>query len=241
MTVNEVMTRLEAMGSERMRLQNIKRGAQGQQFGVKRGDVRTLANKIKTDHELAKSLWATGNIDARFLAVLIIDPKRLSIEELDSMVRSERFADVIDWLYAYVIKERTDKEQLREQWLIADDPMAARLGWSLTSGRVVRSSEGLDLPAMLDHLETEMPLAAPEVQWTMNSTLAQIGIHHPAYRERALAIGERLGIYRDYPVSKGCTSPFAPIWINEMVKRQGGNLFGCDCTHFSVFHIIGLP
>jgi 3-methyladenine DNA glycosylase AlkD len=221
MTVNEVMTRLEAMGSERMRLQNTKRGAQGKQFGVKRGDVRTLANKIKTDHELAKSLWSTCNIDARFLAVLIIDPKRLSIEELDSMVRSERFADVVDWLYAYVIKERTDKEQLREQWLIADDPMAARLGWSLTSGRVARSPEGLDLPAMLDHLEIEMPLAAPEIQWTMNSTLAQIGIHHPVYRERALAIGERLGIYRDYPVSKGCTSPFAPIWINEMVKRQG--------------------
>jgi len=33
--------------------------------------------------------------------------------------------------------------------------------------------------------------------------------------------GESLGIYRDYPVSKGCTSPFAPIWINEMVSRQG--------------------
>ena len=39
-------------------------------------------------------------------------------------------------------------------------------------------------------------------------------------RERALAIGEALGIYRDYPVSKGCTSPFAPIWINEMVSRR---------------------
>ena len=37
----------------------------------------------------------------------------------------------------------------------------------------------------------------------------------------ALAIGEKLGIYRDYPVSKGCTSPFAPIWIKEMVKRKG--------------------
>jgi hypothetical protein len=27
--------------------------------------------------------------------------------------------------------------------------------------------------------------------------------------------------YRDYPVSKGCTSPFASIWIKEMVSRQG--------------------
>jgi len=36
----------------------------------------------------------------------------------------------------------------------------------------------------------------------------------------ARAVGEKLGIYRNYPVSKGCTSPFAPIWINEMVRRQ---------------------
>ena len=35
------------------------------------------------------------------------------------------------------------------------------------------------------------------------------------------AIGEALGLYRDYPVSKGCTAPFAPIWIKEMVSRKG--------------------
>ena len=32
--------------------------------------------------------------------------------------------------------------------------------------------------------------------------------------------GAKLGVYRDYPVSKCCTSPFAPIWIKEMVNRQ---------------------
>jgi len=54
----------------------------------------------------------------------------------------------------------------------------------------------------------------------MNSALDQIGIQFPELRDRAIAIGEKLGIYRDYPVSKGCTSPFAPIWIEEMVRRQ---------------------
>jgi 3-methyladenine DNA glycosylase AlkD len=63
--------------------------------------------------------------------------------------------------------------------------------------------------------------ADPAEQWTMNSCLAAIGIHHAKHRTRALAIGDKLGLYRDYPVSKGCTSPFAPIWINEMVRRQG--------------------
>jgi hypothetical protein len=53
----------------------------------------------------------------------------------------------------------------------------------------------------------------------MNFCLAGIGIHFPEYRQRTIAIGEKLD-YRDYPVSKGCTSPFTPIWINETVCRQ---------------------
>ena len=65
-----------------------------------------------------------------------------------------------------------------------------------------------------------MPNADPAVQWTMNNSLAGIGIHHPKYRRRAIELGESMGIYRDYPVSKGCTSPFAPIWIGGMVRRQ---------------------
>lgn len=79
---------------------------------------------------------------------------------------------------------------------------------------------GLDLPALLERIEREMAAAPPEAQWTMNAALANIGIHDATLRKRAIAIGEKLGIYRDYPCSKGCTSPFAPIWINEMVKRQ---------------------
>lgn len=55
----------------------------------------------------------------------------------------------------------------------------------------------------------------------MNSCLAQIDSHFPTHRKRAIAIAEKLGIHRDYPVSKGCTSPFAPIWIDYIVKKQG--------------------
>jgi 3-methyladenine DNA glycosylase AlkD len=89
----------------------------------------------------------------------------------------------------------------------------------------VKSPDGLGFPALLDRIESEMgsadPSADPVVQWTMNCTLAEIGIHFPKLRKRAIAIGEKLGIFRDYLVSKGCTSPFAPIWINAMVARQG--------------------
>jgi 3-methyladenine DNA glycosylase AlkD len=221
MTLKEALKKLESLGSEQMRSQNKKRGAGDNQYGVKMGDIRKVANAIKTDHALALELWETGNIDARFLAILIMKPKELSAAELEKMVKSETFTHIADWLYSYVIKNFPDKEKLREKWMKTKDKMSARAGWSLTAGRVAREPEGIDIDALLGRIEKEMPKAPPEVQWTMNSALANIGIYHPPYRKRALAIGEKLGIYRDYPVSKGCTSPFAPIWINEMVKRQG--------------------
>jgi len=221
MPLKETLKKLEALGDEKVRARNAKLGAGDNQFGVPLGEIRKLAEKLKTDRELAMALWATGNIDARLLAILLLRPKDLSGAELDRMVRSATFAQLADWLNAYLVKEHPARESLREKWMKAKDSWAARAGWSLTSGRVARSPDGLDLPALLDRIEAEMRSALPEVQWTMNSCLANIGIHFPRHRKRALAIGEKLGIFRDYPVSKGCTSPFAPIWINEMVRRKG--------------------
>lgn len=222
MTLKDALKQLEALGSEKMRAQNAKHGAGANQFGVKRGDIRKVADKIKTDHALALALWQTGNIDAQFLAVLVMKPKELSTDEMERLVRSAAWVQVLDWLLSYVVAQHSDKEALRRKWLAAktQDPLAGRAGWRLTADRVEESPEGLDLPALLDRIEGEMGGAAPNVQWTMNGTLAQIGIRFPEHRKRAVAIGEALGIFRDYPTPKGCTSPFAPIWIKAMVSRQ---------------------
>ena len=77
-----------------------------------------------------------------------------------------------------------------------------RAGWNLTAERVARSPDGIDVKGLLDRIESEMGKAPPEAQWTMNSCLAQLGIHFPAQRKRAIAIGEKLGIDREFPVSK---------------------------------------
>jgi len=220
MTRDGVLARLEALGSERMRAQNAKRGVSGAQFGVKLGDIRKLADETKGDHALALELWDTEILEARLLAVLLMKPKQVSAAGLNQLVRSNREMPVSDWLNSYVVKSHPEKEDLRRRWMDSDHPMAARAGWSLTAERVAKSPDGIDLDALLDRIEAEMALAAPEPQWTMNNTLAAIGIHHPEHRARALAIGETLGVYRDFPTSPGCTSPFAPTWIGEMVRRQ---------------------
>ena len=62
--------------------------------------------------------------------------------------------------------------------------------------------------------------APGRLQWAMNNCLAQIGIEHAEYRARAIDIGERLHVLEDYTTPPNCTSPFAPVWITEMVRRQ---------------------
>lgn len=127
-----------------------------------------------------------------------------------------------NWLVNYVVKMNPHAEELRVAWFADPDPVVASAGWALTTERVARRPEGLSLPALLDTIEAEMTDAPDRLQWAMNHCLAQIGIEHAEHRVRALNIGERLEVLKDYPTPPNCTSPFAPIWITEMVFRQGG-------------------
>ena len=134
-TLEEAMRQLKSLGNAGVRAQNAKSGPMGSgagdnQFGVSRGDVRKLANKIKTNHELALALWKTGNIDAQFLATLLIKVDLLSAEELERMVKSITYMWVADWLHSYVVKQHADKETLRKKWMTSNDRWAARAGWN---------------------------------------------------------------------------------------------------------------
>ncbi len=99
-TLEETLRQLESLGNAGVRAHNAKSGAGDNQFGVKRGDLRILANKIKTNHDLALALWKTGNVDAQQLATLLINVDLLSAEELERMVKSVTFVWVADWLHS---------------------------------------------------------------------------------------------------------------------------------------------
>lgn len=218
MTLDEAMAALAALEDPRARAVNERHG---DDHGVNLGRLRALAKTAGTDQDLAVKLWATGDSAARLLALLVCRPKDFTRDGLDAMLREARTPKVRDWLVNYVVKKSPHAEDLRPSWTGDPDPVVASAGWALTAGRVVKRPEGLDLAALLDVIEAEMKDAPGPLQWEMNNCLAHIGISHPELRARALAIGERLGVLKDYPTPPGCTSPYAPTWIAEMVRRAG--------------------
>ncbi|ALC29276.1 DNA alkylation repair protein [Streptomyces sp. CFMR 7] len=217
--VAEIMAELAGLDDPKMRAVNERHG---DDHGVHLGKLRAVAKRLKTQPDLARELWATGDTAARLLAVLISRPKAYGRDELDTMLREARAPKVHDWLVNYVVKKSPYAEELRLAWTADPDPVVASAGWALTTERVAKRPEGLDLGGLLDTVEAEMKDAPDRLQWAMNHCLAQIGIHHPEHRARAVAIGERLEVLKDYPTPPNCTSPYAPVWIAEMVRRQEG-------------------
>ncbi len=218
-TVSEVMAELAGLEDPKARAVNEKHG---DDHGVNLSKLRAIAKRLKTQQELARRLWETDDTAARLLALLICRPKAYERDELDAMLRQARAPKVHDWLVNYVVKKSPHAEELRVAWSADPDPVVASAGWALTTERVAKKPEGLDLAGLLGTIEAEMKDAPDRLQWAMNHCLAQIGIEHPEHRTRALGIGERLEVLKDYPTSPGCTSPYAPAWITEMVRRKHG-------------------
>ncbi|MDI3329179.1 MAG: DNA alkylation repair protein [Micrococcus sp.] len=220
-SVDSVLAELAALEDPGMRAANQKRG---DDHGVNLTRLRGVARTIKADpaakHGLALELWATEDTAARLLALLVCSPKRFSPAELDTMLRQARAPKVKDWLVNYVLKKSRHLEPLRLAWTADPDPQVASAGWDLIAHQVSKKPEVLDLPELLDTIEARLKDAPPALQWSMNTTLATIGIEHPDLRARALDIGERLEVLKDYPTPPNCTSPFAPAWISEIVRRR---------------------
>ncbi|MFB4307401.1 DNA alkylation repair protein [Actinomadura sp. GTD37] len=211
------MAELAALDDPKIRAVNERHG---DDHGVNLGRLRAVAKRLKTQQELACRLWETGDTAARLLALLICRPKAFERDELDAMLRQARTPKVHDWLVNYVVKKNPHSEELRRAWSADPDPVVASAGWALTTERVAKRPEGLDLTGLLDVIEAEMKGAPDRLQWAMNHCLAQIGIDHAGHRDRAIGIGERLEVLKDYPTPPNCTSPYAPVWISEMVRRQ---------------------
>jgi 3-methyladenine DNA glycosylase AlkD len=216
-TVPALLDELAGLGDPKMLAVNQRHG---DEHSVNLTKLRAVAKRVKTNQPLALELWETENTNARLLALLVCKPKEFTQEQLDTMLRDARTPKVQDWLVNYVVKKSNHKENLREVWFADADPVVASAGWALTTERVIKSPDGIDLVGLLDLIESDMKDAQSRLQWAMNETLANIGIYHEDLRARALDIGERLEVLKDYPTPPNCTSPFAPIWINAIVARR---------------------
>src|SRR5882672_7799003 len=77
-TVASIMAELKKKGSAQTRKTYARHGMGSREmFGVKIADLKVVAKKIKGEQELACALYATGNLDAMYLAGIVADGAKM--------------------------------------------------------------------------------------------------------------------------------------------------------------------
>lgn len=194
---------------------------------VRLGELRKIAKEIKQDHVLALELWAAGGFPARQLGILIMDKKQLSRDVIDRLTEDmqshelDERTQLMDWLMANQLLKGKAGTELVESWEGSHFALQRRAFWYHQARlRWTGKAPPPNTEQLLASIEAGIERESPEVQWAMNFAAGQIGIHQAEHRSRCIAIGERTGLYKDEPVSRGCTPNYLPEFISIEVAKM---------------------
>lgn len=65
-------------------------------LGIRVTELRRIAHAHRRDHALAQDLWRTGVHEARILATLVDDPKKVTVRQMERWVRDFDSWDIVD-------------------------------------------------------------------------------------------------------------------------------------------------
>lgn len=187
--------------------------------------IRAIANECGKNQETADELWKHGETSSRLLALLVLELKAVNHQSVERLIADIEAAEehdqrqLCDWLIANVLMKKSALKNEAMRWRSEQSNIKQRIFWSVQARTVKAENQALNAD-LLASLEARMAGVHAMVQETMNWCAAQIGIADEGLRERCIQLGERLALYKDYPVSKGCTSPYLPIWIESVVGKK---------------------
>lgn len=220
MDIKQVITQLESLSNEKVRTMYLKHaGYTG--FGIKLGDLRKFAKKLGVNHELALELWKYDNTDVKYLALMICEPNKFSEDEVTKNLSDIEFHLLANEYVNKVLLRYDNKDELASKWIQTNDDNLRYGAFNIISqkakDRIMSDGEiEMYLEMIYNNLKTETQYS----QWAMNQLLCYIGIYNSKYTTRCINIGEELGVYADVKVAKGCTSAYAPAWINKLIEKS---------------------
>jgi len=223
MTVKEIMTQLESLGSPQIKKIHLQHGVREPLFGVKVGDLKPIQKKIKKDYQLAKDLYATGNADAMYLAGLIADDDKMTKKDLQTWVVQARSGNVCEYTVPWVAAEGKYGFELGMEWIDSKEPHIAAAGWS-TLGFVValKPDSELDmkvLKRLLGRIERQIHEAANRVRYTMNCFIISLGAYVTPLTADAKAAAKKIGVVEVEMNGTACKVPDPIAYIKKIEDR----------------------
>lgn len=224
MTLQAIMTELQAKGDEGVKKIFLKHGIKEPLFGVKVEYLKAIQKKIKKDYQLAKDLYATGNADAMYLAGLIADEDKMTKKDLSLWVKQATSTNISEYTVPWIAAESHFGYELAVEWIDSKTEHIAAAGWStLSSVMSIKPDNELDIAALkklLQRVEKEIHSVSDRVRSKMNGFVIAVGTFVPALTDNAINASKKIGAVKVNTDGTACKIPDAALYVNK-AKDKG--------------------
>jgi 3-methyladenine DNA glycosylase AlkD len=177
-SVESIIAELRRRGSSKAVAGMSRSGIQtGMALGVSTPQLRDLARKVRTAHELAEELWKTGVHEARILASMIDDPAKVSEDQMEKWAADFDSWDVVDGCCGNLFDRTEFAVRKAHEWSERKEEYVKRAGFVLMAEMAVHDKNASD-KTFLDFLPLIVREASDErnfVKKAVNWVLRQIG------------------------------------------------------------------
>jgi len=221
MTFDEAMRSLKTAGTAQNRNVYARHGVTGAAYGVSYRELGQLAKRNKSDTDLARRLWTSGNHDARILATMVADAPSLKSAELDRWARDLSNYVVTD-AFARLASGSPFAAKKMDPWMRSRDEWRARTGWLVCAHLAPKPGVITEkqLEGYLAQIESRIHKSENRAKDAMNSALIAIGLRSTKLEKRAVAAAKRIGKVDVDHGETSCKTPDAVAYIAKTKLRR---------------------
>src|SRR5262249_52481027 len=193
-------------------------------FGASMADIKKLAKAIKGQQDLACELYASGKMEAMYLAALVANGAQLTAKELDQWADAASDLPLIaDYALPWVATENPKGRELALKWMKSKKEMVACSGWATYAVMAATvSDDALDvreIENLLQAVEREIHTAPNRVRLKMNSFVIAVGSHVKPLHDRAKAAAKKIGSVIADMGDTECKIPSATEYIERVAAK----------------------
>lgn len=195
MICDEIIEELKANASEKYKANVVRMGIPAEQsIGVSTAVVRAIAKKAGKSNELANELWSSGFHEAKLLAVLVFDKKKISHEKIESLILDVQSWDLCDHLCKNLIIKLKNYDEFITRWVTSTHIYQKRAAFTLIASSVIHdksiTADTLDdyLRLIREYSDRDHEHIKKAVSWA----LREIGKKDFTYNEKAILLAHEM-------------------------------------------------
>ena len=228
-TLKSVVDTLKSKGSEKTRGIYVRHGIPASRlFGVSIAELKLIAKTIKGNQALAMELYATGNMDAMYLAGMVANGAAMTKADLQSWAEgADGMPMIADYTVPWVTVENEAARTLATKWMSSKNENIASSGWHTYSGLLaVKPDTALDLKeieSLVTRVVKEVHTAKNRERAAMNGFVIAVGTYVAPLLPKAKAAAAKMG---DVSVDVGDTACKVRVASESIAKVEASGKVG---------------